>query len=455
MLAKFCFALIMLACVPGWCQTPVTDTVDTTANTTAAAEASKQSEDSSQLQLPPPVSTLPYETSFQGEQESNFLRGGISISSAWSSNVSWSTTPISDMSYSVWPTIALDKTTYRSHFVFNYAPGFTLYQHATSLNQADQNLRANWTYRLSPYLTATLSEVFQQTSNAFNQPNPVGATMVSGGIPVSTVAVIAPLAETITNATAAQLTYQMSANGMVGASGTYGTLTYPNPQQVAGLYNSRSTMASLFYSTRVKDRSYLGVNYQYQNLLSFQSSSPSTETQIQTVFLFWTMYLKPNLSFSVSGGPQHYSSSQAFSPTTAAWQPMTMFSMNWQGERSTMAVSYSRTISGGGGLNGTFNSNIIAMSYSRQLSRSWNANASGSYSNFQNLTPFFLYSTGGGHTAAGTVSLQRIFNYSTNLQFGYSWTQQNYADLVNPDNSPNASRVFVTLNFIFARPLQR
>ena len=47
------------------------------------------------------------------------------------------------MSYSVWPTIALDKTTYRTHLVLNYAPGFTLYQRTTSLNQADQNLTAD------------------------------------------------------------------------------------------------------------------------------------------------------------------------------------------------------------------------------------------------------------------------------------------------------------------------
>ena len=49
--------------------------------------------------------------------------------------------------------------------MLDYAPGFTLYQRTSSLNQADQNLSANFQYRLSPNLTATVAEGFQKTSN--------------------------------------------------------------------------------------------------------------------------------------------------------------------------------------------------------------------------------------------------------------------------------------------------
>ena len=43
------------------------------------------------------------------------------------------------------------------------------------------------------------------------------------------------LADTITNSTAAQLTYQVGADSMIGGSGNYNTLTYPNPEQVSWL----------------------------------------------------------------------------------------------------------------------------------------------------------------------------------------------------------------------------
>ena len=97
-------------------------------------------------------------------------------------------------------------------------------------------------------------------------------------------------------------------------------------------------------------------------------NTPSTGTQTQTIFLVLTLFLKPNLSLSISGGPQHYSSTQALSPSVAAWQPMTIVSMGWQGQRTTVAASYSRTVSGGGGLNGTFHTNAANASFSWQIS---------------------------------------------------------------------------------------
>ncbi len=443
MLVKICLALGLLACVPAWCQTQTND-----------AEANKPSEDDSQLQVPPPVSGQAYATTFEGENESNYLRGGVTFTGAYSSNVSYGATPVGDMSYSIWPTIALDKTTYRMHLVLDYAPGFTLYQRMSSLNQADQSLAVNLQYRLSPNLTATLAEGFQKTTNFFNQPNPLSATPVTGSVPVSNIAVIPPLAEMISNTTTSQLSYQMSADSMIGGGGSYTTLTYPNPDQVEGVFNSRSAGGSFFYSTRFREKNYIGASYQYGNYLSFQSNSPSTGTQTQTIFLFFTMFLKPNLSLSVSGGPQHYSSTQASSPSVAAWQPMTVVSMGWQGQRTTLAASYARTVSGGGGLNGTFHTNAASTSFSWQINRDWTAALSGSYSNYKNLTPFFLFSTPGGHMLSGSASLQRQINPHTNFQLGYSWAQQSYLR-TSGSSYPDLNRVFVTVSFTFAKPLQR
>ena len=61
--------------------------------------------------------------------------------------------PVSDVSYSVGPTLALDETRSRLHFVLNYAPGFTFYQRTSSRNEQDQNVSFNLHYRLSPHVT--------------------------------------------------------------------------------------------------------------------------------------------------------------------------------------------------------------------------------------------------------------------------------------------------------------
>jgi hypothetical protein len=445
MLARICLALCLLAGLTAWCQ-----------ETTATADAAKATDDGSQLQAPPPVNGQAYATTFAGASESNYLRGGITFSGGYSTNVLGGTNPVSDMSYSVWPTIAFDKTTYRMHLEFDYAPGFTVYQHSSSLNQGNQNVAMNLQYHFTPNLSVSLQEGFQKTSNIFDQANPLSSTSVSGSAPTSTTAIIAPAASLMTNTTSVQFRYQISGDAMIGGGGGYSTLYYPSSQQDAGgLYNSRTASGSLFYSTRFREKNYVGVQYQYQNSLSFQSEAPSVLTQSQTIFFFITRYLNPYLSVSVSVGPQHYSAEQPGQVPAGSWQPLTMVSMNWQGERTTLAGSYARTVSGGGGLNGTFHSNDASLFASWRASKNWTTGVSGSYSNYQNLVPFFFLSNPGGHTLLGTASLQRTLNEHASIQFGYSWAHQSYLGIPTISNNPNTNRAFATLNFTFSRPLQR
>ncbi|MDR3494157.1 MAG: hypothetical protein P4L82_06105, partial [Ancalomicrobiaceae bacterium] len=85
--------------------------------------------DADRMLTPPPVSGETYPLSFTSEERANYLRGGVTFNTAYSDNVLGATSahPVSDVSYSVWPTIALDETTPRLHTVFTYAPGFTFY----------------------------------------------------------------------------------------------------------------------------------------------------------------------------------------------------------------------------------------------------------------------------------------------------------------------------------------
>jgi len=442
-LAWGCLALLVLPGRAAWSQ-PQTNLQDPAG-----------SGEPSRLQVPPPVSGQAYSTAFEGQTESNYLRTGISFSGAYSNDVNGGNQPVASSSFSVWPTIELHRETYRANLMLSYSPGFTFYQNASALNQANQNLAFHLQYRLSPYLSASFHESFSRTSNIFDQPNPLSTTSVSGGVPAPGVAVIVPAANQLNNATSAEVTYQVSENGMVGSSGNFSQLNYLSQTQAAGLFNSQSAGASAFYSTRLRERYYVGTSYQYSNFLSYQSGFPSTRTQTQAVFLFVTVYLKPTLSFSVSAGPQHYSSVQAPLPQAASWQPLTMASVSWRGERATLAASYSRSVNGGGGLNGTFQSNSAGLSLGWRATRDWTAGLSGSYSMYKNLTPGFYASSSGGHTISGTVSLQRTLRVNLSLQFGYSLAHQTYANVEVASNSPNISRAFVTLSIHFDRPLQR
>ena len=75
---------------------------------------------------------------------------------------------------------------------------------------------------------------------------------------------------------------------MVGVSGTFTNLYYPNPGEVPGLYNSSSTGGSVFCSRRLLTKYYVGASYQYQNISAYQAgSNANTQTQTQTIFGFF------------------------------------------------------------------------------------------------------------------------------------------------------------------------
>src|SRR5580658_466998 len=132
--------LVLLTAAPLWSQDEQRP-VPAPAATGPISDVSAN-EDADRMQTPPPVSGQSYPTSFTSGERSNYLRGGVAFTTAYTDNAVGSVNgaaPVSDVSYSVWTTIALDETTPRLHLGLTYAPGFTFYQRESSLNQENQN----------------------------------------------------------------------------------------------------------------------------------------------------------------------------------------------------------------------------------------------------------------------------------------------------------------------------
>src|SRR5216683_3336897 len=106
---------------------------------------------------PSPVNVEGPSLAFVAEQEhTNYLRGGLSLSSAYDDGLLSSAGAASDISYSVRPSVAIEESGARLDWSLFYSPGFTFYQRNTSLNQSDHDLTADLRYRLSPHVTLTL-----------------------------------------------------------------------------------------------------------------------------------------------------------------------------------------------------------------------------------------------------------------------------------------------------------
>lgn len=471
---SICLGLILqgalfLMSVPAWSQdesrpVPVPAATGPGSNASANGDESASVDDSSGRMLtPPPVSGQSYPIVLTSQERSNYLRGGLAFTSAYTDNAVGPVNghPVSDISYSVWPTVALDETTTRSHLVLAYAPGFTFYQRESSLNQADENASINFQYRLSPHVTFSARDGFQKSSSVFNQPDLGTAGVVSGGTQVPNQSVIAPIADQLSNSGNAGITYQFAANSMVGASGTFTNLHYPDQGEVPGLFDSASQGGLVFYSARVSRINYFGATYQYQRLLSYPAPG-TNETQTHALLLFYTLNPTKRFSISVFGGPQYadvgpqFSDTVATPPTAAfrSWNPSAGGSLGWQGHLSSLAISYAHLISNGGGLIGAVKTDNVSASIRQQLRRTLSATAAGGYAENDILAAAPL-TTGNGHTVSGTASLQQLFGQHLNVQLGYTRLHQNYSSVAVLATTPDTNREFVSISYQFSRPLGR
>jgi hypothetical protein len=439
MLTRLCLSFALLVAIPVWSQ------VEPAATGPPTTE--------SEMQTPPPVSGQAYPTETGSETRSNYLRAALNMQTAYDDNVEPEATskPVSDVSYLIGSTFALDQSTPRTHRTFSYSPGFTLYEPTSALNALNQNATVSYQYRLSPHARISVQDSFVQASNVFDQP--YGG--VSGSTQSPVAAVVAPFAKQLSNAASGGLSYQFSMNGMIGGSGTSSMFSYPNPAQAPGLpSSSNSRGGSVFYNLRLSSAQYIGMTYQYSDMLESLANAPS-ETQTHTLNFFYTLFLKEALSLSVSGGPQHFNVVQSPLPASASWTPAVTASVGWQRSQTNLAASYSRTVSGAGGLVGAFHSTSANANASWRLARAWTAGAAASYTTQRNVLPAFFAPSQGGRSIQGTVSVQHPMGEHFTAGFGYSRIHQGYEGIAVISENPDSDREYISISYQFVRPLGR
>jgi hypothetical protein len=451
----FAFALFLLTVTPLWSQV---NNPSQASGLDVLAPASTDDE----MKVPPPVSGQSYATQVTSEERSNYIRGGVTFTAAYTDNALGSVTgtPESDVNYSIGPNVVLDLTRSRVRFDLTYAPGFTFYQRTSSRNEADQNLSFALRYRLSPHVTFVAQDSLLKTSNVLNQQNLVSGVGVYGGAQQPNFSVIAPVADVLSNSGSAGINYQFALNGMIGASGSFTNLHYPNPNEVPGLFDSSSQGGTAFYSLRLSKMNYVGVTYQYQRLRAYPSWGLS-ETQAHAALFYYTLYAKTSLSLSFFAGPQH---SQTFEPaqpplltepsTLSKWTPAFGASLNWQGRENNFALSYSRVISSGAGLVGAAQTSQASAAYHQQFTRTLSASLVAAYTENDVLTAA-VAGNYNGHSMSGSASVQKQIGPHLDFQLGYMRLHQVYNSVAILAATPDTNREFVSISYRFSRPLGR
>ncbi|HEX4004982.1 MAG TPA: hypothetical protein VHX60_02285 [Acidobacteriaceae bacterium] len=408
------------------------------------------------MAVSPVVSGIAYPTEVGTETRSNYFGGGISLNGGYLSNLyaGSGTAPVNDSTFLIQPTISLDQTTSRIHESLNYAPAFTLYQPTSSLNQLNQSASVDFQYRLSPHVTLRAGDNFVDSSTVFNQPLTGSEGAISGSTPSTTPGVVVPFAQRLMNGVDTEVTWQLSRNGLVGGSGSQSELHFPNPTQAAGLYNSASWGGSAFYNLRLNRSQYVGGTFEYSRSTA-QPFGLQSEVQTQSGMFFYTVYLTPTLTFSLSGGPQHYRISEPPLPTISAVTPAALASVAWQTLHTNLAASYSRTVTAGAGLIGAFQSESISLDGRWQMSRTWTGDLSGDYASNRTEAASLSGGSPGGHTLSGTASLQHPIGTQFGLAFSYSRVHESYPGIGVIVSNPDSNRELASVYYRFSRPWGR
>ena len=163
---------------------------------------------------PAPLSGEGYTMAFSSETpRTNFLRGGLNLSTAYDDNVVPSSgRAVSDVAYSIWPSLALEQSRSRLRWDLSYSPGYTVHQRLDAINGLDHSLALGLEYRLSPHVTMKLGNSFQKTRDLLNFSQQTGETPTPGGLNGPNDSIVPPATAMISNFSNAEITYQFGPN---------------------------------------------------------------------------------------------------------------------------------------------------------------------------------------------------------------------------------------------------
>jgi hypothetical protein len=466
MLKHICLGLTLLAGVPAWSQaTSSTDTQQSpsstdTAQTPQATDTTETpSATEAPMELPPPVTGQAYPSQVGSDVHHNYLNLAVSGSGGYIDNVLVGyTTKTSSSIFTLAPSVSYNKLTPRTTAQFNYTPAFTFYTQLSALNEIDENASGSLQYRFTPHFVFRMQDAFTKSSSVYGLPAPVLGGSVTGALPVQLEGLVASFADRISNTASVDLGLQTSENTMIGAEGTFAELDYPNSSQVPGLVNSNSIGGSGFYTRRVSEHQYLGFVYQYLQILSYLQNAEG-EAALNTFTPFYSFYLvrtkQGNLTASVQGGLEHSSFIIRGGPLVAEWTPNVTASIGWQGPVTNFAVSYTRSVSGGGGLNGLYGQYSVSGTAQLKIARVWGVSAGANYSDITNDSTRYLSVTTGGHSIIGSVTGGRSLGRSVRLEAGYNRVHESYPGISAITDNPDSDRIYGSVSYQFTRPVGR
>ncbi len=392
--------------------------------------------------------------SFSSELErSNILRGGLAVQATYDDNAANNATRIGDFGYSILPFIQLDQTRSRLHWTLGYFGGLTVNQRLSSRNQGSHDLNGSLQYRLSPHVDLRLSDSFLDTTGFLQQFQNGLGTPVTGPINQPNQTLVTPLAKSLNNTGAVDMSYQYGAGDVIGGGGTFYDAHFKDvPTGSTQLVDTTTRSGDFYYNHRFTERNWTSITYKFQRL----TFSPiGNEVIDHSLLLSHTITIQQHLTLSMFAGPD-YSEIDALSGGSPSEHQLSASggtSLGWQGQFTSLRLGATRQVSDGGGLSGAVTVTSVNGGVRRQLARSTTVYLTAIYGHNRELGR----AVAGNpplKSATGTVGLEQKLAANFMLRLDYS---RDYLEggTVSSSGSVNHNRGSISISYNFTRPLGR
>jgi hypothetical protein len=397
---------------------------------------------------------------FSSEQaRSNYLHGGVNVGVEYDGNPFLASsggegTPI----YSIFPNIALERTTSRTRWTLSYAAGLTVNQELSSRNQGAHDLNFDSQYRLSPHVRLHVAEDFSLTTGLFDSGTVTGGASGAGGPNTS---VITPLSQQRSSSTVVETDYHFALKDVVGASGFFHDLHFNDAAVGSTLVDTRTTAGGAFWLHGLFRHDWAGLSYRFQRL----TFDPNGETRVHSVMVVNTLSLPSRFKLTAFVGPE-YSDNHGLAAANGGSEQVSQFSdwsigggvdATWQKDRTTVVAGYSRLINDGGGTLGAVHLQNVHADLRQELYPGWVVGLGASYGGNKALTvPFSASATSINLTSVG-VSLAHNLGRSLGFGFGYfhDFQEQSGSSNVAQNFNVHRNRFSVGLSYQWAKALGR
>ncbi len=251
------------------------------------------------------------------------------------------------------------------------------------------------------------------------------------------------------NATAAQLTYQVSARGSITIAGVHGLLRFTRSRNLGN--DTETLNAGYNYAITPKDT--LGLSYRFS---AYHYPGDPQALGDHAVQIVYGKKITGRLALRLSGGPQVTTFRVPVNGLKQSISGSGTALLNYAFSRSNVTLNYTHGVTGGSGVFSGARTDQISATWGRALTRVWSGSMNLGYAKNRQLSAVSGVTSPSFSTWIVGAGLSRPLGRTANISLGYQAQIQgsNIAICSSPNcgSSSTAHQVFLSFQW-HARPL--